>query len=176
MEKIITGTAYVFGNNIDTDQIYPGQYVELTEIEDIKKYAMRGSEEPNLVDVFQAGDLIVGGSNFGCGSSREHATITLKGIGVGAILAESFGRIFFRNAINLGIPAITCKGIRSMIHRGDSVKVDFIHGVIENLTTGQKTKAESMGEYMMNILESGGIKPLVKAMQEEKKKKSMTEI
>lgn len=170
MEKIIKGKAYVFGNNIDTDQIYPGQYVELTEMEDIRKYAMRGSKEPNLAKIFQSGDLIVAGRNFGCGSSREHAAMTLKGIGVGAILAESFGRIFFRNAINLGIPAITCQGISAIVHGGDFIQVNFISGKIENLTTGQIIKAEPLGEYMMNILQSGGIKPLVKAIQNEKKR------
>ena len=171
MKTVIEGTAYVFGNNVDTDQIYPGKYVELTEVEEIRKYAMSGSEEPELVKFFQPGDFIVGGSNFGCGSSREHAAITLKGIGVGAIIAESFGRIFFRNAINLGIPAITCKGIHAMMHRGDRIRVDLTSGSIENLTTGESAQAVPMGEYMMHILQSGGIKPLVKAMQEEKKHK-----
>ena len=110
MKTIAEGTAYLFGNNIDTDQIYPGKYVELTEMEDIRKHAMSGSEEPDLATFFQPGDIIVAGTNFGCGSSREHAAMTLKGIEVGAILAESFGRIFYRNAINLGIPAITSQG------------------------------------------------------------------
>lgn len=110
LEKFI-GKVYVFGNNIDTNQIYPGKYVEYTEIEDIKKFAMSGSEIPNLAEIFNIGDIIVGGTNFGCGSSREHAVMTLKRIGVGAILAESFARIFYRNAINLGVPALTCKDI-----------------------------------------------------------------
>jgi 3-isopropylmalate/(R)-2-methylmalate dehydratase small subunit len=89
MKTIAEGTAYLFGNNIDTDQIYPGKYVELTEMEDIRKHAMSGSEEPDLATFFQPGDIIVAGTNFGCGSSREHAAMTLKGIEVGAILAEN---------------------------------------------------------------------------------------
>ena len=88
MKTIAEGTAYLFGNNIDTDQIYPGKYVELTEMEDIRKHAMSGSEEPDLATFFQPGDIIVAGTNFGCGSSREHAAMTLKGIEIGAILAE----------------------------------------------------------------------------------------
>jgi len=173
MKTVAEGVAYVFGNNIDTDQIYPGKYVEFTEMEDIRQYAMSGSEEPNLAKVFQPGDIIVAGTNFGCGSSREHAAMTLKGIEVGAILAESFGRIFYRNAINLGIPAITCKGIRSLVHRGDKVRIDFTTGEIVNETTGEKAKAEPMNEYMMSILQNGGIKPMIRKMQEDKKKKEL---
>ena len=125
MKTIAEGTAYLFGNNIDTDQIYPGKYVELTEMEDIRKHAMSGSEEPDLATFFQPGDIIVAGTNFGCGSSREHAAMTLKGIEVGAILAESFGRIFYRNAINLGIPAITRQsqgGTDERLHDGNFAK------------------------------------------------------
>ena len=173
MKTVAEGVAYVFGNNIDTDQIYPGKYVEFTEMEDIRQYAMSGSKEPDLAKVFQPGDIIVAGTNFGCGSSREHAAMTLKGIAVGAILAESFGRIFYRNAINLGIPAITCKGIRSLVHRGDKVRIDFTTGEIVNETTGEKAKAEPMNEYMMSILQNGGIKPMIRKMQEDKKKKEL---
>ena len=172
MNNIAEGSAYVFGNNIDTDQIYPGKYVELTEMEDIKRHAMSGSEEPDLAKVFRPGDIIVAGTNFGCGSSREHAAMTLKGIAVGAILAESFGRIFYRNAINLGIPAVTCKGIRALVNKGDKVRVDFSTGEIVNETTGKTAKAEPMNEYMMGILQNGGIKPMIRKMQEEKKQAS----
>ena len=162
MEKIISGKAWVFGNNIDTDQIYPGIYVELTEAEDIKKHAMGGSAEPKLAQEFTTGEIIVAGTNFGCGSSREHAAIALKEIKAGAVLAESFGRIFFRNAINLGLPVITCKGIKSAVSKGDILKVNFQTGEILNETTGKKLQAEPLGDYVLNILQSGGIKPLVK--------------
>ncbi len=168
MDAKVKGKAFTFGNNIDTDQIYPGKYVEYTEIEDIKKYAMSGSAQPDIVNKFAAGDIIVAGTNFGCGSSREHAAITLKAIGVGAILAESFARIFFRNAINLGIPAITCKGIHEMIHQGDEVEINFETGEIKNLTTGAAAKAEPLGDYMMNILQSGGVKPMIRRQLESK--------
>lgn len=169
MKKIVQGTAFVFGNNVDTDQIYPGKFVELTEIADIKKHAMSGSEIPDLVDKFKPGDIIVGGKNFGCGSSREHAAITLKGIGTSAILAESFARIFFRNAINLGLPAITCKGIHALINNGDQISINFISGEIKNLNTGKIAHAEPMNDYIMNILQNGGIKAMILKMQKEKK-------
>lgn len=170
MKKTAEGTVYLFGDNIDTDQIYPGTYVELTEAEDIKKYAMKGSAEPDLVNIFKKGDIIVAGTNFGCGSSREHAAITLKEIGVGAIIAESFGRIFFRNAINLGIPAIVCKGIKQFVQRGQQLKIDFSTGEVKNISTGECIQAEAVSDYMMRILQSGGIKPMIKHVQEEFKK------
>lgn len=168
MKDKITGTVYVFGNNIDTDQIYPGKYVEYTEMEDIKKYAMSGSAIPNLVEVFKSGDIIVGGTNFGCGSSREHAVMTLKGIGVGAIFAESFARIFYRNSINLGLPAITCKAINTIFKTGEQAEIDFVSGKITNLTTGKSMQSEPVGDYMMNILKHGGIKPMIKEQLENR--------
>lgn len=169
MKKQLQGTAFTFGKNIDTDQIYPGRFVELTEVEDIKKYAMCGADE-DFTKKFLPGDIIVADTNFGCGSSREHAAITLKAVGVGAVIAESFGRIFFRNAINLGIPAIVCKGIAKIVSNGDSVGVDLTTGIITNYTTKQTIRAVPMSAYIMNILEHGGIKPMLKAQQDAKKR------
>lgn len=169
METVIKGHAFVFGKNIDTDQIYPSRFVECTEVEDIKKYAMFGVDE-KFTEKFKPGDIIVADTNFGCGSSREHAAITLKGIQAGAVIADSFGRIFFRNAINLGIPAITCQKICQVVHTGDEVEVDFAKGTVKNLTTGGTTEFVPMSEYIMNILSHGGIKPMIKEQQEAKKK------
>lgn len=168
MKKQLQGTAFTFGKNIDTDQIYPGRFVELTEVDDIKKYAMYGADE-NFTNKFLPGDIIVADANFGCGSSREHAAITLKAVGAGAIIAESFGRIFFRNAINLGIPVIVCKGISKIVNNGDNVGVDLTTGTIINYSTNQTIKAVPMSDYIMNILEHGGIKPMLKAQQDAKK-------
>lgn len=168
MQTLIEGKAFVFGKNIDTDQIYPGRFVEYTEAKDIKKYALYGAD-PEFVNKFKFGDIVVAGTNFGCGSSREHAAICLKEIGVGAIIAESFGRIFFRNAINLGVIVIICKGIREIVNEGDQVKVDIVSGEIINLTTGSTKKAMPISSYVMNILQSGGIKPMMKEIQESKK-------
>lgn len=140
MEKVMKGKAWKFGNNIDTDQIYPGIYVELTEMEDIKKHALSGSAEPKFADEVQPGDIVVAGTNFGCGSSREHAAMTLKGAGVGAVLAESFGRIFFRNAINLGLPVIVCPGISKCAQKGDEIRIDIETGEVTDVTRGKVLK------------------------------------
>ena len=154
MKTTVRGKAFVFGKNIDTDQIYPGRFVEYTDVEDIKKYAMSGADA-SFVKKFKPGDII--------------AAITLKAVGAGAVLAESFGRIFFRNAINLGVPVITCSEITKIIAEGDEVEVDIEAGIIKNLTTGATAAAVPMSPYIMNILQSGGIKPMIKAMQETKK-------
>ncbi len=161
MEKIVTGKAFVFGANIDTDQIYPGRFVELTDVEDVAKHAMEGAD-PDFTKKFQPGDIIVAGTNFGCGSSREHAAITLKAVGVGAVLAESFGRIFYRNAINLGVPLLVCPGIGSLVKNGDALTVDVVSGQVSN-AAGEVAQAQPMSEYVMNILASGGIKGLIRA-------------
>ncbi len=165
-DKTIKGKAFVFGANVDTDQIYPGRYLELTDAEDLAKHAMEGAD-PSFVNEFTPGDIVVASTNFGCGSSREHAAITLKAIGVGAVIADSYARIFYRNAINLGIPLIVCKGISAMVKKGDVAQVEFGTGIITNLTTGATTQAEPFSDYTLNILSSGGIKPLIKAQMEE---------
>ena len=162
MEKTAKGMAYVFGNNVDTDQIYPGKYVEYTEMEDIRKYAMSGSEMPDFAKVFQLGDIIVGGTNFGCGSSREHAVMTLKGVGAGAILAESFARIFYRNSINIGLAIVECPLAAEEISEGDMVSVDMDSGVITDLTTGKNYSAEPFPPFIQEIISAGG---LVEAMK-----------
>lgn len=166
MEKVIQGKTFVFGANIDTDQIYPGRFLDLTDPEDVAKHAMEGAD-PNFVKEFKPGDIIVASSNFGCGSSREHAVITLKTVGIGAVLADSFGRIFYRNAINLGIPVIVCPGISKVVKQGDRLKVDIAAGKVTNETTGAALEAQPFSDYTMNILASGGIKPMIKKQLEQ---------
>lgn len=160
MKITILGKAWNYGNNIDTDQIYPGRYLELTEHNEIAKHAMEGLD-PNFSNDFEKGGIIVAGDNFGCGSSREHAVITLKNAGVSAILANSFARIFYRNAINLGVPVITCEGAYLKIKKGDSVSIDFINGIITNLSTGETFHGDKLSQHVMNIIEKGGIIPLI---------------
>lgn len=167
MNTVIKGRAHVFGKNIDTDQIYPGRYLEYTDVTDIKKFAMAGIDE-HFAQNFQAGEIIVAGTNFGCGSSREHAAITLKGIGVGAIIADSFARIFFRNAVNLGIPVILCKNISSIIRDGDEISIELEKGLIRNLTTRQTIQAIPLSPYILTIIHSGGIKPMIRKLLTEK--------
>jgi 3-isopropylmalate/(R)-2-methylmalate dehydratase small subunit len=161
MQKVLKGKAFVYGANIDTDQIYPGRFLDLTDPDQVAKHALEGAD-PNFVKEVQPGDLIVASTNFGCGSSREHAAVTLKTAGVGAILADSFGRIFYRNVINLGVPLIVCPGISKIVKRGDVLTVDMTTGKVVNETTGASAQAQPLSEYVMNILESGGIKPMIK--------------
>lgn len=162
MNKKIRGRAFVFGPNIDTDQIYPGRYLELTDPADVGKHAMEGAD-PSFVKEFMPGDIIVAATNFGCGSSREHAAVTLKAVEAGVILAESFGRIFYRNAVNLGIPVLVCPGIRKIVNKGDILQVDLETGRLVNETAGISAQAQPLSEYVMKILESGGIKPLIRS-------------
>jgi 3-isopropylmalate/(R)-2-methylmalate dehydratase small subunit len=161
MEKMIRGKAFVFGANVDTDQIYPGRYLELTDSEDVGKHAMEGAD-PNFLKEWKTGDIIVASTNFGCGSSREQAAVTLKAIGIGAVLADSFGRIFYRNGINLGIPLVVCPQLHRAVKKGDVLKIDLSTGQVVNETTGAIAQAEPFSEYVLTILESGGIKDLIR--------------
>ncbi|MGI6142397.1 MAG: 3-isopropylmalate dehydratase small subunit [bacterium] len=157
MEGIIKGKAHVFGPNIDTDQIYPGRYLELTEPVDIAAHVMEGAD-PNFVKTMAPGDIVVAQRNFGCGSSREHAAITLKYARVGAVVAESFARIFFRNAINLGVPLMVCPGIADKVSPGDELEVDLARGEVRNLTKGEVYQGERLADHILEILKQGGIK------------------
>ena len=167
MQKVIKGKAFVFGANIDTDQIYPGRYLELTDAHEVAKHTMEGID-PGFVKEFQPGDIVVASTNFGCGSSREHAAVALKAVGVGAILADSFGRIFYRNAVNLGIPLLVCPHICDWVRKGDRLNINFESGLITNETTGATAQAQPLSDYVLKILESGGIKPLIKKQYGEK--------
>ena len=161
MKTTIEGNAFTFGKNLDTDQIYPGQYLELARVEDIKQHALEGAD-PDFVKRFKPGDIIVAGANFGCGSSREHAAIAIKAVGASIVLAESFARIFYRNAINLGLPLLVCPGITERVSSGDTLKIELEKGVVLNQSSGAELKVQPMSGYVFDILESGGIKPLVK--------------
>jgi 3-isopropylmalate/(R)-2-methylmalate dehydratase small subunit len=161
MKTIIKGKAFVFGPNIDTDQIYPGRFLALTDPEDVARHAMEGAD-PNFVNEVKEGDIIVASTNFGCGSSREQAAVALKSAGIGALLADSYGRIFYRNAINLGIPALICPDIAKFVTKGDRLVVALDSGLVVNETTGATMQAQPFSPYVMSILQSGGIKPMIK--------------
>jgi len=161
MEKHIRGRVIVVGDNIDTDQIYPGRYLALTDPQEIGSHCLEGVDE-TIPANFRKGDIVVGGRNFGCGSSREHAAIALINMGASAVVAESFARIFFRNAINLGLPLVTCKGIRSEVTAGNTLEIDLERGVVRVEETGKEYPCDKLGEQAMMILEAGGIKPLMR--------------
>lgn len=156
--KEITANIYSFGNNIDTDQIYPGTYLELTDADDIATHCLEGAMK-NFVTDFVYGSIVTAGTNFGCGSSREHAAIALKTIGVSVVIAKSFARIFYRNAINMGMPLVVCSDIDAVID-GNPLTVDFNAATITNTVSGVKVSCEPISEYAMQLLEVGGIKAL----------------
>ncbi len=160
MQLNIKGEIHIFGDNIDTDQIYPGRYLELTSPQEIAAHCLDGADE-NFSLRFIKGGLVVAGKNFGCGSSREHAAISLKNLGVSAVIAESFARIFYRNAINMGLPLIACSEINEIVKTGDVLSVDLKRGIITNMTSGKTAVCEPISEYAMRILDAGGIKPLL---------------
>lgn len=161
MIKIVSGKVVVVGNNIDTDQIYPGRYLELTDPAEIGRHCLCGVDE-TIAESFPHGGIVVAGTNFGCGSSREHAPISLINMGAAAVLADSFARIFFRNAINLGLPVIICKGISKHVETGDSLILDLDKGTVTVEKSGQILLIEKPGDQAEKILAAGGIKPLMR--------------
>lgn len=167
MKENFSGPVLTLGKNIDTDQIYPGRYLALTDSDEIGSHCLEGVDE-NIARDFPKEGIIVAGTNFGCGSSREHAAIALIHMGAGAVVAESFARIFYRNAINLGLPLLVCKGISGKVKDGEKLQVNMRTGEIKNLTADEVYQCEKIGDYAMSILEAGGIKPLfLKRMKEE---------
>jgi 3-isopropylmalate/(R)-2-methylmalate dehydratase small subunit len=152
----IEGKAIKFGNNVDTDVILPGRYMILIDPYELAKHALEGLD-PAFPEKAKEGVIVVGGKNFGCGSSREQAPLALKYAGVKCVLAESFARIFFRNAINIGLPAIECKGISDAVKTGDELAVDFKAGKVENVSTGKKFQVEKLPPFILEILADGGL-------------------
>lgn len=162
METTFTGPVTLVGDNIDTDQIYPGRYLELTAPREIGSHCLCGVDEA-IAPSFPRGGIVVAGRNFGCGSSREHAPIALLNMGAAAVLADSFARIFFRNAINLGLPCVVCKGAAEKLKNGDHVTLDLDKGTAAVAETGEVLICEKLGEQAQRILAAGGIKTLMRA-------------
>ena len=154
--KAVKGKAVKFGNNIDTDVILPGKWLSLIDPEELAKHAMEGLDS-GFPKKAEKGIIIIGGKNFGCGSSREQAPLALKYAGVKCVLAESFARIFFRNAINIGLPAIEAKGITSAVEDGDQLEVDFEAGKIQNATKKKSLQANKLPPFIVEILADGGL-------------------
>ncbi len=161
----IKGRAWKFGDSIDTDVILPGKYLTLTEPEELAQHAMEGID-PEFSRKVQPGDIIVAGRNFGCGSSREHAPLALKHAGVGAIVAKSFARIFFRNAVNIGLPVVICPEAYEAVEQGDQLEVDLEEGMLRNLTKGVEMKFTPLPRFLLEILSSGGLIPYLKSKLE----------
>ena len=152
----VTGPAIKFGKNIDTDVILPGKYLVLVDPYDLAEHALEGLD-PNFPDKAKKGVIIVGGKNFGCGSSREQAPLALKYSGVKCVIAETFARIFFRNAINIGLPVIECKGISAAVDDGDELTVDFEAGTVQNLSKSKSFQVAKLPPFILEILADGGL-------------------
>ncbi len=159
------GNVWKFGDDIDTDIIIPGRYLVMRDPKDLAKHVMEGLD-PEFHQKVNEGDFIVGGSNFGCGSSREHAPLALQGAGISAVIAESFARIFYRNSINVGIPLLEAPGISQHLETGDEIEVDMEKGVIHKLETGEEFTFKKLPEFMLEILNKGGLIPYVREQME----------
>ncbi len=152
---ILEGKVHKFGDSVSTDLITPGRYFHLrTNLPELAKHTLEDAD-PDFIKKLEQGDFVVAGKNFGLGSSREHAAIVIKLSGVGAVLAKSFARIFFRNAINQGLPVIICD--TSRINEGDSLQIDVVKGQIKNLSTGETIQSKSLSQVTLNILNDGGL-------------------
>ena len=160
-----TGKVFKYPDNVDTDVIIPARYLNTPNAKELAVHCMEDIDTEFVKQVSE-GDIMVGGKNFGCGSSREHAPLSIKTCGIGVVIAKSFARIFYRNAINIGLPIMECPEAVDGIFAGDQVSVDFDTGVIENLTTGKSYTAQPFPPFIQNILKSGG---LLKSLAEEQR-------
>ncbi len=151
-----SGTVFKYGDNVDTDVIIPARYLNSSDPKELAEHCMEDIDK-EFVNKVQAGDLIVADKNFGCGSSREHAPIAIKAAGVSCVIAETFARIFYRNAINIGLPIIECPEAAKGIAAGDEVEVDFDSGIITNKTKGATYQGQAFPEFMQKIIKSEGL-------------------
>jgi 3-isopropylmalate/(R)-2-methylmalate dehydratase small subunit len=154
------GIVWKFGNDINTDLIVPGHYMN-SSLEEMKNHAFE-LVNPRFPLAVKPGDVIVGGYNFGCGSSREEAPSVLRACGIAAVVAESFARIFFRNAVAIGLPVITCRGISGVFHDGDTLEFDIDTFSVTNIRTGMVLACEALPSDIKEIIDEGGILPLLK--------------
>lgn len=155
------GRALKFGDNIDTDMIIPARYLSTGDQDQLKIHFME-DVDPYFASKVKPGDIIVAGKNYGCGSSREHAPIAIKGIGISCVIAESFARIFYRNSINIGLPIIECPEASACIQDGDEVEVDFVTGEIKNITRNEIYSGQAYPEFIQGIIGAGGLVNYVK--------------
>ena len=161
------GTVHKYGNNIDTDVIIPARYLNTQDHAELASHCM-ADIDADFVNRVRAGDIMVGGENFGCGSSREHAPIAIKAAGVSCVIASTFARIFYRNAINIGLPILECPEASKGIQAGDEVSVDFDSGVITNITKGETYTARPFPAFIQDIIRNGGLMNSIKQKQDNK--------
>ena len=152
----VKGKVHKFGNDVDTDVIIPARYLNTSSAEELAAHCMEDID-PDFVKKVQTGDIIVAEDNFGCGSSREHAPIAIKASGVSLVIANTFARIFYRNAINIGLPILECPAAVKRIKAGDVVRCDLAKGVITDETTGEQFTAQPFPEFIQKIVDAGGL-------------------
>ena len=157
----LRGHAWTFGRDVDTDLIIPARYLNMKTAEELAAHVMEDAD-PTFSTKVKPGDIVVAKENFGCGSSREHAPIAIKGAGVSVVIAKSFARIFYRNAFNTGLPIVICPEAAREVKAGDRVRVDVAAGTVEDLSTGKAYTAEAIPEFMRELVASGGLLPYVK--------------
>jgi 3-isopropylmalate/(R)-2-methylmalate dehydratase small subunit len=158
---VISGRVWKFGDDVNTDVIMPGKYLAMRSPEQIAPYIMEGID-PDFAKKARPGDVIVGGRNFGCGSSRETAPAGLHAFGIGAVIAVSFGRIFLRNAINIGLPVLECPDAAAALVEGDVVTVDVTAGAILDTRTGRRFESAAFPPFLQELIRAGGLVPYVR--------------
>ena len=152
----VKGSVFKYGDNVDTDVIIPARYLNIADKAELATHCMEDIDD-QFVSRVNCGDIMVGGENFGCGSSREHAPMVIKESGIDCVIAKSFARIFYRNAINIGLPILECPEASEGISAGDQVSIDFDSGVITNETTGKKFQAQPFPQFIKEIMAAGGL-------------------
>jgi len=150
------GIVHKYGDNVDTDVIIPARYLNSSDAKDLATHCMEDIDK-EFVNKVKPGDIMVANKNFGCGSSREHAPLAIKTAGISCVIAETFARIFYRNAINIGLPILECPAAAKAIEAGQEVEVDFDSGIITNVTTGESYQGQAFPEFMQRIMKADGL-------------------
>jgi 3-isopropylmalate/(R)-2-methylmalate dehydratase small subunit len=161
MLEVIEGRVWVLGADVDTDGIIGGKYLTIIDPNELKKHVFEIAL-PEFAKGARPGDIIVAGENFGCGSSREHAPQAMRAIGVGAVVADSFARIFFRNSINLGLPTVEARGVRAIFEQGDVARIEMRGGKVTNTRTGASVQFPPLPHHLLELLDVGGLVPKVR--------------
>ena len=156
MQDVISGRVWTLGHDVDTDQIISGKYLTIIDPNELKKHVLEIAL-PEFAQGARAGDILVADENFGSGSSREHAPAALRAIGVSAVVADSFARIFFRNAINLGLPVVEARGVRRLFEAGDTARIEMTLGRVTNERTGESVRFPPLPSHLLELLEAGGL-------------------
>lgn len=159
------GFVHKYGDNVDTDVIIPARYLNIADKKELATHCMEDIDK-NFVNVVKTGDVMVGGFNFGCGSSREHAPMVIKESGISCVIAKTFARIFYRNAINIGLAILECPEASEKIEAGDEIAIDFDTGLITNVTKGETYQANPFPEFIKEIIQAGGLMADIKKRQE----------